>query len=152
MSVNPRIETIDAWLAAGIREIVPMHELSRVFPEAFQKVAQAVAAAGGQLTGPAYACYFGAPTDVVDVEIGFGIDRRLQLIGMTVTAWPATRAIVGTHVGPYDELPQSYEEIMAWLGPQELELTDYMWEFYDSPPETDQAETITRVVFPLRRN
>ena len=150
MSVNPRIETIDAWLAAGIRQIVPMHELSRVFPEVFQEVAGAVTAAGGQVFGPAYACYFGMPTDVVDVEIGFGIDREVELSGMTVTAWPSTEAAVGTHVGPYDDLAQSYEEIGAWMAQQNLGLTDYLWEFYDSPPEVDPAEAITRMVFPLK--
>ena len=139
MSVNPRIETIDAWIAAGIRQIVPMHELSRVFPEAYQRVAREVMAAGGQLRGPAYGCYFGMPTDVVDVEIGFGVDRELRLSGMTVTPWPVTRALVGTHVGPYEDLAQSYEELEAWINQQDLELTDYMWEFYDSPPDVDPA-------------
>jgi effector-binding domain-containing protein len=150
MSVNPRIVTIDAWLAAGIRQIVPMHELSRVFPAVYQQVAEEVATSGGQVRGPAYACYFGMPTDVVDVEIGFGIDRELPLDGMTVTAWPSTRAVVGTHVGPYDGLAASYDEIGAWLSRQSLDLTDYMWEFYDSPPEVDPAETVTRIVFPLK--
>lgn len=150
MGVNPRIETIDAWHAAGMRQIVPMHELSRVFPEVFQRVAGAVMAAGGQVRGPAYACYFGMPTDVVDVEIGFGVDRALELDGITVTAWSTAQAVVGTHVGPYDDLARSYDELGAWIGQQDLELTDYMWEFYDSPPEVDPAEAVTRMVFPLR--
>lgn len=149
MSVNPRIETIDAWIGAGIRQTVPMNELGRVFPEVYQKVAGAVMAAGGQLRGPAYACYFGMPTDVVDVEIGFSIDRELDLDGMTVTSWPPTQAVVGTHLGPYDRLAESYEEIGAWMEQQDIALTDFMWEFYDSPPDVDQTKAVTRMVFPL---
>ncbi|MBK8463631.1 MAG: GyrI-like domain-containing protein [Nigerium sp.] len=150
MSVNPRIDTIGAWIAAGVRQTIPMSELSTVFPEIYQKVARAVLAADGHLRGPAYGCYFGMPTDTVDVEIGFGIDRELELPGITVTAWPEAQAVVGTHIGPYDDLARSYEELGAWMSAQNVPLADYMWEFYDSPPDTDPAETVTRMVFPLK--
>lgn len=33
---------------------------------------------------------------------------------------------------------------------QGLPVTDYMWELYDSPPDVDPAQTITRMVFPLQ--
>ena len=148
--VNPHLDTIGPWISAGIRRTVPMAEMSTAFSAAFGQVAAAVGAAGAQLVGPAYGCYFGMPSDVVDVEIGFGIDREVILPGINVTAQPATQAVVGTHVGPYEELSQSYAELMPWLEGQHLELTDQMWEFYDSPPETDPADTVTRMVFPLR--
>lgn len=148
--VSPHLETIDPWISAGIRQVVPMGDLKDVFAAVFQNVAGAVAVAGGQLVGPAYACYYGMPSAVVDVEIGFGIDRLVDAPGLNVNEQPATRAVVGTHVGPYDELSQSYQELMPWFEQQEFDLADLMWEFYDSPPETDPSETVTRMVFPLR--
>lgn len=148
--VNPHLETVGPWVSAGVRQVVPMGDLKDVFAASFQNVAGAVTAAGGQLVGPAYGCYFGMPTDVIDVEIGFGIDRVVVASGLNVTEQPATQAVVGTHVGPYDDLSQSYQELMPWFEQQDLELADIMWEFYDSPPETDPAQTVTRMVFPLR--
>lgn len=149
MSTNPRIDILPAWISAGERQVVAMASLGEVFPATFGKVAQEVAAAGGQILGPAYARYFGMPTDTVDVEIGFAIDQTLELPGLDVTENPETRAVVGTHVGPYDTLDQSYGEIMGWIADQGVDLTESMFEFYDSPPEVDPAETITRIVFPL---
>ena len=148
--VNPHLETLEPWISAGVRHVVSMAELNDVFPADFQRVDQAVHAAGGKLLGPAYARYYGMPTETLDVEIGFGIDKPMDVPGLTVAEQPATRAVVGTHVGSYDQLPESYDELMTWLQGQDLELADSMWEFYDSPPDTDPAQTVTRIVFPLR--
>ena len=148
--VNPHLETLGPWISAGVRHVVSMVELKDVFPADFQRVGEAVHAAGGKVVGPAYGRYYGMPTEVVDVEIGFGIDQAVDGPGLTVAEQPATRAVVGTHVGSYDQLPESYDELMTWLQGQDLELADSMWELYDSPPDTDPAQTVTRIVFPLR--
>jgi effector-binding domain-containing protein len=126
-----------------------MAELQQAFPATFQEVAAKVSAAGGTVLGPAYARYFGMPADTVDVEIGFRIDRPLPVPDLAVNENPAVQAAVGTHVGPYELLEKSYAEVMPWLAQQHLKLADSMLEFYDSPPEVDPAQTVTRVVFPL---
>lgn len=147
--LNPHLETIEPWVSAGIRQVVPMSELHWVFPSVFQEVAAQVAAAGGKVTGPAYARYYGMPADTVDVEIGFGIDRPVAAANLAVSENPAVEAAIGTHIGPYELLEQSYNELMPWLAGQHLHLADSMLEFYDSPPEVDPAQTVTRLVFPL---
>lgn len=149
-ATDPEVETIEAWVSAGIRQVVPMAELSTAFPDTYRKVAGLVSGSGGQLVGPAYGCYFGMPSDVVDVEIGFGIDRTIEAPDLTVTAQPAVRAVVATHVGSYDQLSDTYEKLMPWLEQQDLDLADHMWEFYDSEPETPPEECVTRIVFPVR--
>lgn len=149
--VNPHLETLDPWISAGVRHVVSMADLKDVFPADFRWVAEAVAAAaGGEVVGPAYGCYYGMPTEVVDVEIGFGISEPVDVPGLTVAEQPAVRAVVGIHVGSYDQLPESYDEVFTWLKGQELDLADWMWELYDSPPGTDPAQAVTRIVFPLR--
>lgn len=149
MDVNPKIETLPAWVSAGRRQVVPMAELPDVFPKVYGDVAEAAATAGVALVGPAYALYFGMPGDTVDVEIGFGIDRVSDVPGLVVTERPETRAAVGTHVGPYSELGAAYEKFMPWLAEQRLQLTNDMFEFYDSEPDEPPESTITRMVFPL---
>jgi len=147
--LNPHVETIAPWVSAGIRRLVPMEELQEVFPKAFEEVAAKVTQAGGKVIGPAYARYFGMPTDAVDVEIGFGIERPVSVAGLHVSTNPEAQAAIGTHIGPYELLEKSYAEVMPWLAGQHLKLADSMLEFYESPPGTDPAQAITRMVFPL---
>jgi effector-binding domain-containing protein len=146
---DPHIETLEPWVSVGVRNTVPMAELSSVFAQTYEKVAAAVGTAGARLVGPAYAEYFGMPTDTVDVEIGFGVDRAVEVPGFAVTERPGGRAVVATHVGPYDKLEESYAELMPWLEMESVELTESMFEFYDSEPDEDPATTVTRLVFPL---
>jgi len=146
---NPHFENLDAWISAGVRATVPMAQLPAVFGATYEKVAAAVADAGGRLVGPAYGEYFGMPSETVDVEIGFGIERALEVPGVTVTEHPPTRAVVATHVGPYDTLKDSYAELMPWLELEKAELTDSMYEWYLSEPDADPATTVTKLVFPL---
>lgn len=145
--VNWHVETIDPWVSAGIRQVVGMDELSEVFPKAFGDVAAAVAGAGMELTGPAYACYFGMPSAVVDVEIGFGVPAKAELPGLVVTEHPAIQAVMATHLGSYEDLRNSYDTLPAWLAENPTQLSQNMFEFYDSEPDADPP--ITRMVFPL---
>ena len=147
--VNPHLETIEPWVSAGVRKLVPMTELREVLPSTFEEVATKATQAGGTVVGPAYARYFGMPDDSVDVEIGFGINQPIAGVDLVVTENPAVEAAVGTHIGPYELLEKSYAEVMPWLAQQHLKLADSMLELYDSPPDVDPAQTVTRMVFPL---
>lgn len=147
--VDPHIENLGAWVSLGVRRSVPREQLHELFEPTYQEVAAAATKAGAIVVGPAYAEYFGMPTDTVDVEIGFGVDHAVDVEGMVATGHPAVRAVVGTHVGPYDKLEESYAELMPWLEMEGMELTDSMLELYDSPPETDPESSVTRLVFPL---
>lgn len=147
--VDPHIEELGAWVSLGVRQSVPRTRLHDLFGPTYETVATAATRAGAQVVGPAYAEYFGMPTDTVDVEIGFGVDRAVEVEGMVVARRPAVRAVVGTHVGPYDKLEESYAELLPWLELEGVELGESMLEFYASPPGTDPASTVTRLVFPL---
>jgi effector-binding domain-containing protein len=147
--VDPHIENLDAWVGVGVRATVPMDRLKDVFGPTYERVGAAVAKAGGSIAGPAYAEYFGMPTDTVDVEIGFGVNGVLDVPGFDVRERPAMRAVVATHVGPYDRLAESYAELMPWLEMEGVELGDSMFEFYDSDPGDDPETLVTRLVFPL---
>ena len=126
-----------------------MDELATVFPAAYERVSAAIGAAGGQLVGPAYARYFGMPSETVDVEIGFAVAAPIEAPGLVVTENPSVKAAIGTHVGPYSALPDAYGELMTWMGAQQVRTTDEMFEFYDSLPGVPPESTVTRMVFPL---
>ncbi|MCA0294700.1 MAG: GyrI-like domain-containing protein [Actinobacteria bacterium] len=147
--VDPHIEHMEAWVSAGVRRTVPREDLSAVFGPTYEQVAGLLGAAGVGIAGPAYAEYFGMPTDTVDVEIGFGVGASAAIDGLVVREHPETRAVVGTHVGPYDELPGAYGELMPWLEMEEHELAPSMYELYLSEPDEEPAKTVTKLVFPV---
>lgn len=147
--VDPHLEDLDAWVSAGIRQVVPMAELAGLFGPVYDQVSAAITGAGAALVGPAYAEYFGMPEDSVDVEIGFGIAELVAIEGLNVRERPALTAVVGTHLGGYDKLDESYAELMPWLEDQDVELGDSMFEWYLSEPDEAPENTVTKLIFPL---
>lgn len=64
---------------------------------------------------------------------------------------PGGRAVVGIHVGPFDSLASTYQELLAWVAAEGLELAVGMWEVYLTDPsaEPDPSRWRTRIVWPL---
>ncbi|PFG17418.1 effector-binding domain-containing protein [Propionicimonas paludicola] len=147
--VDPHFEELDAWVSAGVRQVVPIAELAGLFTPVYDQVSAAITQAGAVMVGPAYAEYFAMPEDTVDVEIGFGIAEPTAIDGLNVRQRPATTAVVGTHFGGYDSLDESYAELMPWLESQDVALGDSMFEWYLSEPDEAPENTVTKLVFPL---
>lgn len=147
--LNPHIEVIPEWIRAGIRVQVPVAELPSVFGPTFTRVAEAITSAGSDIIGPAYACYFGDPSEVIDVEIGFGIDAFMSSDQVQITTAPATDAVVATHIGTPEQLAASYELLVPWIVSSGVDIANYMYEFYDTMDEANPSQATTRMVFPL---
>lgn len=137
---------------AVIREVVPLTGMTAFFGRAFSTVASVVAAEGAQITGPAFARYYGMPTDVVDVEAGFPIAGAITASGdVHVGHLPSGRIYEAIHVGPYDTLVQTYEAVGNRISADGGVPADEMWEYYLSDPEDepDPAKWQTRVCWPV---
>lgn len=137
---------------AGVRQRVRMDELTGVFDTRFQEVLAALHTAGRHPAGAPYARYRGEPTDTIDVEIGFPVDGPFTVTGDVVPGTlPAVRAAEAVHVGSYDGLPATYDEMFAWISEHGLNAMDEMWEVYESGMESDPdpATWRTRIVWPV---
>lgn len=147
----PEIVTLEPQPAAVLREVVPMADLPAYFDRAFHAVMRAMGDQGIAPVGPAFAAYFGMPTDVVDVGAGFPTDRPVTPdAGVTALTLPGGRAAQIVHAGAYDQLPATYAHLMNWLGEQHLAVADLMWETYLTEPDPGHPEaTRTLIVWPL---
>lgn len=146
------VESIEARPAAAIRAEVPMDQLRDVFDRGFGAVMAAVAAQGVDVAGPPFGYYPRMPTDTVAVVVGFPVAGAITAAGeVEPFELPGGRAVVGTHVGPYDTLERTYGELLAWAQEQGLTLADGMWESYLSDPsaEPDPATWRTLITWPL---
>jgi effector-binding domain-containing protein len=92
------------------------------------------------------------PTETVDVEAGFPVDRSLSDTETVVSGMlPETDAFEAIHTGPYETLGETYSAIQDRIRKAGRNPSDAMWEFYlNGPPtEPDPARWQTRVVWPV---
>jgi effector-binding domain-containing protein len=146
------VKTIEAQSAAAIRAEVPMAELRNVFDRGFHAVMQAVEAQGVAITGPPFGFYPRMPGETVAVIVGFPVASPIEPRGAVEPfELPGGRVVTGTHIGPYETLAETYEQLIAWTRGAGLTLAEGMWESYLSDPsvEPDPNTWRTLIVWPL---
>jgi effector-binding domain-containing protein len=137
----------------GLREVVPLGEMTEFFGRAFASTAAELSKQGSFPAGAPIALYHGAPTATIDVTAGFPAAHPVTPTSTVVVATlPGGSAVETIHVGPYDTLADTYDRLAAWMTEHALTPADDMWEEYLVGPdaESDPAKWRTRIVFPLR--
>jgi effector-binding domain-containing protein len=146
------IVDLDEQPTAVLREQVALTALPAFFDRAFSTVMAVMGKQGVQAVGPPFALYHGAPTDIVDVEAGFPAAAAVEAAdGVRAGILPACRAAEAVHVGPYDTLSQTYDEVVRWLQDHGMRPGGDMWEYYLTDPsaEPDPATWRTRIICPV---
>ena len=146
------VETIEPQTTAAIRAEVPMAELREVFDRGFHSVMRAVEAQGAAIAGPPFGYYPRLPDETVAVVVGFPVVNPITADGeVEPFELPGGRAVTGVHVGQYEALEQTYEQLLAWAKGEGLVLAEGMWECYLSDPsaEPDPTTWRTLIVWPL---
>ena len=146
------VETLQAQPAAVFRAEVAMADLPAAFERGFHATFAAAQAQGVGVVGPPFGFYPRMPTDTVEVLVGFPVATPVSPTDDVARfELPSGPAVVGVHVGPYDGLSETYDELAAWAAAEGHLLADHMWESYVSDPEEepDPATWETRIVWPL---
>ncbi|MCB8994666.1 MAG: GyrI-like domain-containing protein [Bacteroidales bacterium] len=91
-------------------------------------------------------------SNISEFEIGVPVSKAGKgNLDLKFKTFPSFMALKVTHTGPYDELPDSYKEIMEYAEKNNIQLTANSWEFYLSDPKTlkDESKWQTLLAFPL---
>ena len=136
-----------------IRERVGLRELSTLIPKDIAEVHAYLEELGLRFAGPPF-CVCPAPDEsgVVDAEIGWPVAKAAAGRGRIEAArFPATRALVMKHVGPYDTLSSSYQLLSEVIDDSGLTQTGSPREVYLTSPEevADANEYETLIVWPI---
>lgn len=149
-----RVEEVPSRLVAVVRRQVPVDVITQFVSESATAAEAAVEHAGGVIAGALFAWYHGAPSDVVDVSVGFpvtGLPVGGLAGGVEVEQRPGGLAAVVLHIGPYDTLPETYRQLDVWLNTRQLDPSAECWEEYlsDEGAGLDPEAWETRLVRPL---
>ena len=135
---DPQLIDVDAATTAVIKGVVPLDQLVPFFDRAFSTLASVIAAQGITMTGPAFARYYGPPTDTADLEVGFPTSAAVQpRDGVESGALPGGRVARLVHAGGFDTLGASWERLGGWIAAQGLTAGTDLWEVYVTEPSPD---------------
>lgn len=155
MTERPTPELVDEpeRITAVVRgTAVPTADLPAFFDRAFGTLFPTVTGQGVQPLSAAFALYRSMPTDVVDLEVGFVVDRPVTAEGEVVpSTLPGGRIARSTHAGGFDGLGGAWQHLMGWVGEQGLTPSSVFWEVYltEPSPEMDPAELRTELDVPV---
>lgn len=138
---------------AVLHERVPLGDLPQFFGRAYHATMAAMQAQGLHPAGPPFSKYLGKPTGgVAEVEAGFPVSGPFSdADGVVAGILPGGQVVEATHVGPYDTMQHTYDEVMRYMGEHSLTPSDEMWEVYLSDPQTepDPATWRTQIFWPV---
>lgn len=148
----PEIVELEPQEAIAVRGDVKIADLAGFFERAFREAADAAGASGVEIVGPPFGFYPEMPTETVVVEAGFPVSAAVHINGDAHRiVLPGGRAVQAVHVGPYDTMEESYDQLQSWMAEHGLHPAVGMWECYLSDPqvERDPANWQTRIVWPI---
>lgn len=146
--ISPEIVQLDGRHAAVVHVAGAASELPSLLGKAFELTMAQVQASGAQVAGPPFARYLGFG-DRIEAEVGFPYIGKLSPTEQVYDAvLPPGRAVIATHVGPYEEIGAAWHRLERWLLAQGLSLASAPWESYLSGPE-DPGQPVTQIVFPV---
>jgi effector-binding domain-containing protein len=144
--------TLEPSPAAVVRATMAVSDFPSFFGHAFGAVAAAVAGQGLEIVGEPFAFVPSSPADVVEVAAGFPVSAAAERAGDVVPLeLPGGRGVTTVHVGPYDTMAKTYEQMRDWISVQSLSPGTHLWEVYLSDPaaEPDPSTWRTRIVWPV---
>lgn len=151
MPYDIRSEVLPGQLTAVITGTVPLAEVGRWLPIAYDEVFAALARQGIDPVGPPFARY-DLLGDRFVMEAGAPVAGQVVPDGRVIAGTlPGGPVAITTHVGPYDQLGDAVDALTTWVVAQGSTPAGAHWEVYYSDPilEPDPATWRTDVVLPM---
>ncbi len=156
MSLDARIQEVGPWRFAVARHTGPYTGIATAITKAVTWAGQ------NGLIGPdtvVVGVYYDNPEDTPIDQLrsagGLTVPVQAKIEGDEVEelGFPAHRALVVTHKGSYETLPQTYNQVMAWMTEHGAEWAHdgpSVEHYVDDPTTTPEAELRTIIHIPVK--
>ena len=137
----------------GIRTTIRMAEIGKAMGALFGDVYEYLRRSGQTPAGSPLAIYHRMEGGTVELECALPVAAPMAGAGrIQAGELPAGRAATVTHMGPYDDLRQTWSALTKWMESQGLAGAGAPWEVYVTDPgaEPDQSKWRTDIFFPVR--
>jgi len=152
MDQDFKIVEMKSQNAMAIKEEVANREIPKKMGDIFCKLMTFIQKNRVQVAGPPFTLYHSWSDTKTVMEVGFPVAAPAKGEGrIKPMALPGGKIIVGTHMGPYDRLHETYRKMMEWAAEKELKPAGRMWEVYLTDPEKekDPAKFVTQLFWPV---
>lgn len=136
----------------SIRYRTSAAELATGMGPVFGEIAACMGKSGVAFAGPPFAMYHNMDMDDLDVEVGFPTAKAERGEGrVKAGTLPGGKTATATHLGPYQSIESTYNELMAYVGKLGLSTESFMYEEYlNSPEDTPPEKLATTIYFPIK--
>ena len=143
-----------AFHALVMRRRITRDEIAATLAEFLPAVFTYAQQHGLAITGPPFARYPEVGMGSLVIEGGITVAEPPSTAlsdGIEAITIPAGRAVVAVHRGPYETLPESYQQIEKWMREQQMPASGAPWETYLTDPgeRPDPATWETEIVQPV---
>jgi DNA-binding transcriptional MerR regulator len=153
MRFEVKIEEVPAQRYAVVRERVHNERLPEVIPRQIDEVHAFLQEVGARFVGPPMCvCPFPDEDGTQWCETGWPVEDSVEgRPPVEITTYPASRALVFKHVGPYRELSRSYRLMSELMEENGLEPAGDPREIYETDPNEvpDPNDYVTLIVWPI---
>jgi effector-binding domain-containing protein len=146
------IETLTKTPALAIRATIKPADVSSTLASLLPEVFTFAGKSGAQIGGPPFTRFHRVDEDSIELEAGIPVREAVAGEGrIKAIELPAGRAVVTWHIGPYPELPKTYESLKTWMTKNDARSRDAFWEVYWTDPglEPDPGKWRTQIVWPI---
>ncbi len=144
---------LEAQHIAGIRTTTTLDKIGEVMGPLFGEVFGHIQQSGQLPAGMPFALYHSMDGNKVDLECGIPVSSPVPGTDrVRAGELPAGTAATVTHMGSYDNLPQTWSALTEWMSSQGLQPAGAPWEVYVTDPGevADQSKWRTDIYFPVR--
>jgi effector-binding domain-containing protein len=150
---EPSVVHLDEQPTAVVAAVIPVADVAAFFDRVFTVLPAALADQGVTPIGAAFARYRSMPSETLDVEAGFPVDRAIEPAGEVEPSTLPGGAVARTVLeGGFEGLGTAWQTLATWLGASgHRPATGGIWEVYltEPTPDMDPADLRTELNWPL---
>lgn len=137
--------------ALMIRKTTSIQDMPTVLGQCFQEIIQYVMESGAAEPVESFVIYHNMDMSNLEIDVGFTVTEsqpgREHIISSSI---PAGQYAVALHVGPYETLNVTYEELTRFVGERRLTVDSWVYEVYlNNPMDNPDEPAKTMIYFPL---